>query len=1009
MWRGRKANCVVGEGRRPALYTIAAHRGFADALVAGLLPRYSEDHFGLARLTLLLPSARAQRTVREAFTRLAGKEDQAGLLLPRMVVVGDLDLDQSLGTLLDPLGVTDIPPAIDGTERLFILARIIRETMDGAPAGASLLRLARDAARTIDRLLIEEVNPRDLLDETVVELAPNLSAHWQAALGDFARLYYRWEAEREQRGVCDAAARRNMLFRLAADSWKRSPPPTPIVAAGITSASPGLARLLRTVGELPQGAVIIPDLDLSLDEEVWDELGSAHPSEAHEGTPFGSGDQLTHPQYHLKLLLNRMGVARDEVSQWHRKGVSAAPPERSHAISNLFLPPVASQRWVDLPSDKRRMSGVRMMEVATTEDEAQAIAVLVREALEEPSKRVAVVTPDRSLAQRIVNHLDRWNIVANDSAGRPLSDTAAGRVFLSLADVLSHGARPVELIALLAHPLVNFGMDRLDHLSQLRKVEREMRGPAKGAGLEPLQRAIAASDREDAAEWFAQVEEALEHVLNISDRAELDLCEVLGLLAKTGERLCGTALWSREDGRALSAFVDTIRQGCEAGFAFAPIEAARILREAMEEVAVRPPYGGHSRVQVLGLLESRMNRADLVVCAGLNEGTWPATPSPNPLLAPPVLRALGVPGEEYRIGLAAHDLASALGAPEVVLTRAARDAGGPTIPSRFLLRVQALLGSAARRHVEQGASALAEALVSAPPAPPYPRPAPKPSAKQRRVPISATALDRLLGDPYQFYAQSILGLRDLDALDAEPSAAWQGTVAHEILERWHKARAKGEAADIDRLADRVLEEEGAAPLLIGLWRPRLVAALRWVTQEVDAAKDRAVVAVEAKGRIELDGVTVHGRADRLDRLASGGLAIIDYKTGKPPSAAQVAEGFALQLGVLGIIADRGGFDGIEGPAERFEYWSLAKAKDDNPHGFGYVETPVLEGRKRVGIEPERFVPHARAQLDRGIARYINGSDRFTARENPDYPAYDTYDQLMRLAEWLPRLDEDDAA
>ena len=108
---------------------------------------------------------------------------------------------------------------------------------------------------------------------------------------------------------------------------------------------------------------------------------------------------MTHPQYHLKLLLNRMGVNRAEVQPWHRRGLSAAAPERSHAISNLFLPPEASKAWVDLPAEKRRLAGVRVMETANPEAEAQAIALLIREAVEVPEKRVALVTPDRALAR----------------------------------------------------------------------------------------------------------------------------------------------------------------------------------------------------------------------------------------------------------------------------------------------------------------------------------------------------------------------------------------------------------------------------------------------------------------------------------------------------------------------------------------------------------------------------------------------------------------------------------
>ena len=108
----------MAERPGPNVYSIAAHRGFADALVAGLLPRYREEDVGLARLTLLLPSQRTARTVSEAFIRLAGETGYAGLLMPRMVVVGDLDLDETLGALLDPIGAgAAIPPAAEPTAR----------------------------------------------------------------------------------------------------------------------------------------------------------------------------------------------------------------------------------------------------------------------------------------------------------------------------------------------------------------------------------------------------------------------------------------------------------------------------------------------------------------------------------------------------------------------------------------------------------------------------------------------------------------------------------------------------------------------------------------------------------------------------------------------------------------------------------------------------------------------------------------------------------------------------
>ena len=1008
---------MADEGRvasQPKVYSIAAHRGFADALVAGLVPRYSDPELGLSRLTLLLPSSRARRTVSEAFIRHAGEEGRAGLLMPRMAVVGDLDLDETLGPLLDPLGTSDIPPAIDPQRRMFALAKLIAEEMgEDAPKGATLLRLAREAGATMDRLLVEDVGPEQLVDEKVVGIFPDLSKHWQDSIRLFANVQANWLAWLGAQGMLDAAARRNRLFDEARRTWKASPPETPIVAAGVTSAAPALAKLLRVVSELPQGAVILPDFDLTMGEDVWEELGRAGAAPTPEDTAFARDDAVTHPQYHLKLLLNRMSARREEVQPWHRKGMTAAPPERSHAISALFLPPEASKVWVDLKPEKRRLSGVRIMEAANPEEEAQAIALLVREALAEPEKRVAVVTPDRPLARRVVHHLARWNIVADDSAGRPLSQTAAGRAFLLAAEVMSEGARAVPLMALLGHALVDGGMERGIWLRRLRRLERELRGPRLAAGLDPARAEVAqlAEKRPEIGEWWAIAEAHLAPLVELDRDMPVDLAALIDTLAAAAEALCGEKLWAQEDGRTLAAFVEEFRlHAREAGFSVAPRDVAQVLSDAMEERAVRPPYGGHARVQVLGLLEARMNRADLVICAGLNEGIWPSRGSIDALLAPPVLRALGIPGGDFRIGLSAHDLAGAMGAPGVVLSRSERDEGGPAIPSRFLLRVQALLSDLLPNYEDHDTIALARAMTRAVPAPEYPRPKPTPNADQRDVDISATALDRLLGDPYQFFAQKIMGLSDLDALDADPNPLWQGNVAHEILERWHKAKKEDPAARIAPIMEQVLDEENADPLIRGLWQPRLQKALEWIEETVDAYTDREVLAVEAKGSMRFEDVFVHGRADRIDRLEDGTLGIIDYKTGKPPTKAMVEKGFALQLGILGLIAEQGGFEGLTGEPGGYEYWSLGRAKEDNPHGFGYVEVPLKMTDRQQGLLPKDFLPTTRSKLTEAIDTYIKGDAPFTARENPDYPAYDTYDQLMRLEEWLPRqADEEDAS
>ena len=998
---------------QPSVYSIAAHRGFADALVAGLIPRYGEDDVGLARLTLLLPSRRAARGITEAFVRLSGANSnlagRAGLLLPRMAVVGDLDGDEGLSALLDPLGGEDlVPAAADRTRRWLRLAALIAELeRDDAPRGAALLRRAFEAARTMDRLQVEGVSPEALMGADVVAVVGDQADHWRDSTVKFLRLQAAWGVELEAAGEVDPPTRANLLFDRAAAQWRASPPVHPIVAAGVTSASPALARLLRVVSELPGGAVILPDLDLSLEDAVWDELGDAgHPATA--GDPaFGREDALTHPQYHLKLLLNRMGVARGEVQPWHRSGIGAAPPARARAISSLFLPPAASASWVDLPEARRRLSAVRLMETEHPGEEAQAIAILMREALEVPQRRVALVTPDRALAARVVAHLRRWGIVADDTAGQPLSQTAAGRVLLLLAEVMAERAPPVPLVALLSHPLVgrgdgDAGEGRAIWLEQVRGLDLALRGPRPGVGLEAIAARLADGKDSDLPAWWGGVAAVLAPLMMPGEHALL--ADLLDALCTAAEALCGENLWSGAAGRALSAFVEDLHEAARAeATPLPPRDLPAVLRDGMDRVAVRPPWGGHPRVGIYGLIEARMARADLVICGGLVEGVWPSSAMPDALLPPAVLRHLGVPSGEFRIGLAAHDLAGCLGALEVVLSWARRDDGAPVSPSRFVLRVQAMLGAdLANRHRETNAVELARAidLGHTEDKSPHPRPQPMPSAEQRRVDIAVTALDRLRGDPYQFYASSILGLRRIDPLDAAPSPAWQGSAVHAILDSWHKAGAI--PGTLPATASVVLDAMSAHPLARSLWRPRLLAALEWIDGELArlVAGGRQVLATEIWGDMVVDGIRIHGRADRIDRLPEGTLGIVDYKTGAAPSARMVERGFALQLGLIGLIARANGFRNVAGEPSAFEYWSLSKGKDGTP---GRRDEPVKEGRKRSGLTREEFLDVTGDYLREAIARWILGNEPFTARLNPDIGGYNDYDQLMRLDEWIGRL------
>jgi ATP-dependent helicase/nuclease subunit B len=422
-----------------------------------------------------------------------------------------------------------------------------------------------------------------------------------------------------------------------------------------------------------------------------------------------------------------------------------------------------------------------------------------------------------------------------------------------------------------------------------------------------------------------------------------------------------------------------------------------VLSEMFGGAVVRPPYGGHPRVAIYGLLEARMQQADVVICGGLNEASWPQMAQPDPWLAPAIRRHLGLATFDRNIGLSAHDLSTALGAKEVLLTRAKRDRIGPTVASRFVLRIKALMG--AQLQMDHGCIDLAN-LIDKPASrePSSLRPEPSPSAEQRKVALSITDFDQLKSDPYSFYAKRILRLRVLEAVDADPSYAWRGTLVHDILEKWF-LEDKCAPERLMARAEDLLTNNMLDPMLRALWQPRIAEGLSWIARETQRMMDedgRRLLVAEKAGSIELLGVKVKGRADRIDRLADDSLVIIDYKTGMPPKTKQVNAGFAMQLGLVGLLAEHGVIKGVSGTSRRFEYWSLAKNKE---RGFGYIAVPTSTKSGDNKQSADEFVGFVKAQAEDAIGKWILGSEPFAAKLHPEFANYDDYDQLMRLQEW----------
>jgi ATP-dependent helicase/nuclease subunit B len=418
--------------------------------------------------------------------------------------------------------------------------------------------------------------------------------------------------------------------------------------------------------------------------------------------------------------------------------------------------------------------------------------------------------------------------------------------------------------------------------------------------------------------------------------------------------------------------------------------------------AVRPRSRSHPRLMILGQLEARLVEADKVVIAGLNEGTWPKTAEPGPWLNRHLRKAMGLPPVEFQIGIAAHDLLMSATACEVLLTRSAKDSkGSPTVPSRWLQRLDTVTRACHRRDRlvhDPGRLAWATNLDRpSGPVRPCPPPAPCPPAAARPRDLWVTEIETLMRDPYSVYARRILGLRELEALDADPGVREHGQIIHDVLEHFVRAYPTDLPPEPEEalilMGLRAFEGFADQPEMQALWWPRFKRIAQWFVAEETARRSLIRrIAAESEGALKLgpDGsFTIRARADRLEVRSSGGLGIADYKTGTIPSMTEIAAGLSPQLPLEAAIAEGGGFAGLGGSIEALEHWPLkasAKAGEIKPAAKPEDLEALIEG--------------ARDGVTRLFAVFADPKTPFFAVPRPEIAQrYSPYEHLARIKEW----------
>jgi ATP-dependent helicase/nuclease subunit B len=1034
------------------VFSVPVSAPFLRTVIAALVDGRLVDGFEvrtdparLAQATLYLPTRRAGRLAREIFLDVLKTE---AAILPHIVALGDIDEDELAFAEDGEYGGSaplDIPPKLGELERRLALARLVaawakRPVLSPLVVGgpASTLTLAGDLARLIDDMATRGVD-WNALDRLVPD---QFDKYWQHTL-DFLKIAREfWPAFLAETNRIEPAARRDLLIDAeAARLTRRSD--GPVIAAGSTGSMPSTAKFLQAVARLPHGAVVLPGLDTDLNDDAWRSIGGVRDAKGALATPPASN----HPQYAMHALLSRFGIKRGDVE------ILGKPAQGGREVlaSEAMRPSNATAEWhdrlkrLDIAAQiAAGMDNLAVVEAPNQEMEALAIAVAMRQA-RHLNKSVALVTPDRALARRVTAALGRWNLEFNDSGGDALMETSAGIFARLTAEAATKGLEPPTLLALLKHPMLRLG---------------GLHGALK-RGIEVLELSLLRGTRPQAgsnglAADFARFRDELRKLRNgetsslhhAEPRARLkdhELDRVQPLIAALRKALTpleafpgsrphdfaelaqrhretlvnlsadehGVArAFEGPDGLVLaSAFDDLLGRQEKIGLMVEAGDYAEVFQAAFADRLVRRRELPGAQLHIFGQLEARLTETDRVILGGLVETVWPPAPRVDPWLSRPMRHELGLDLPERRIGLSAHDFAQLLGHEDVILTHSGKVGGAPAVASRFLHRLEAVAGeerwkaakAAGDEYVRYAGAIDQPAEVK-----PVEQPKPRPPRETRPTRLSVTAIEDWLRDPYTIYARHILKLDPLDPVDMPLSAADRGSAIHESLGEFTGEYANALPADTVGVL-RAIGEKHFAPLMEkpearALWWPRFQRIARWFA-EWEAARRGGIAAIAAEIRgeikIPLDDArifTLSARADRIERHGNGGYAILDYKTGQPPSGKQVRMGLSPQLTLEAAILREGGFPDIDAGASVGEL-AYVRLSGNNPPG----EHKTVELKIKQNDTPQRpddAADYARAQLEALIRRFENTDEPYRSLVLSMWTArYGDYDNLARVKEW----------
>lgn len=1001
--------------QKPQIWTIRAGEPFLQTLIAAidrgqLFPKLNwQDPLMWTNVTLMLPTRKAIKNLNANFHLYTGRE--VGFL-PKMICLGEFENDDDLPQS------TQKWPAISLLERKLILLPLVEKWLEHFQTHEQnnqqhylpqLLLFIDELLEVIDVFTLEHAQ----LDLIQTSVSGQYDEFWLKSLAFLDIVLKQYPPILAHMQKTDPKREYQLRALEFVEKLKHISSNQIYVLAGSTGSVKSTALMMSALARHSHGAVVLPSFDVELDANTWDLIAQEKTQNAR---------LMTHPQYYMSHFVHSLGLVPQDVVQLCQNPSKDSADFRE-LIALGFRPSEGHSHWQQQLKTLSKRSDfgqlgqhLTYIEASHLDEEAQAIACILRNALEDQKTKAMVITPNRILGMRIQEALRKFGVHVSDSAGVPLNKTRAAQLLLE-AIGLAFEPGPLALDSFLFYkPKFQIEPSPTPELLDLLNVVgchhlkwksweqlfAELHQLKQPENLKYGHRAM----RKLTPELLEQITALLSSVYAIFQ--PLYSVQSHHWTTSIEHLFCSIVDPKIEGYDQVLAFLEHLKS-CAQYLTFDPKQLRAMLDLLLSAETAYDLNEEHPQLRILGPIEARLMHADVVILAGLNEGEWPGQVDAGAFLNRALLKSIGLSLPERTVGLQAHDFYCALFGEQVYLTRSRKNGGQPQSISRFLERLELVFGEHWLSIAARGEPWLRLARTLDLPEQyqtfSLSKPTPKAPLARKKLYFSVSELDHLMRDKYSYFASAILHLQPIDdGQDDNPSTAF-GQMVHEGLAHC-KDIFLNPPSDHHDLIEYIMscfkkagETLQIEPLIQQSWQMRLDHIARWLcTQILMQAPDIEDIHLETSGRYGWTttsgiNVSMSARADRIDLLKDGRVRLIDYKTGAEINLSKMKIGLKAQLPLEAFILQNNGFDGLSSaPIASLNYIFLKGRHQKNT-------VVALKGSEAEDLSVQYF------DKANQIIEYVLQDDAVFEPSSVVKDIKSQYLHLSRIEEWSVGVDD----